>query len=407
MIYRAELAFLLDIIRKDRIEARCVAPDTPMTEIADTDIARLLGRDDNSETLDECLGGILPSTYYTVIELFGVEYTYIPLPTRNRESVLAIGPYVRTPFTPQSVVEFADKHRIEPRHARVLQTYLLSIPVVKQESGLFRVLEAFLERIYGVGSYTSVTRKREEGAPIAPERLSNDIEEVGALAHMKLMEERYNRENEMMRIVSEGQISRLDTILTDFSVEYFERRVADQLRNVKNYCIITNTLLRKAAETGGVHPLSIDKTSSQFAVRIEQCTRVAECGELIVEMFRTYCRLVNKNSVGGLSPIVQKAIFYIDSDLSGDLTLKSVASAINVSAGYLSTTFSAEVGKTLTEYVTEKRMKHAAYLLASTHLQIQSVAQHCGILDMQYFSKIFKRYMGQTPRSYRNEHKSK
>ena len=47
--------------------------------------------------------------------------------------------------------------------------------------------------------------------------------------------------------------------------------------------------------------------------------------------------------------------------------------------------------------------KLAAKLLATTRLQVQTVALHCGISDVNYFSKIFKRYVKKTPKEYRRE----
>jgi len=57
--------------------------------------------------------------------------------------------------------------------------------------------------------------------------------------------------------------------------------------------------------------------------------------------------------------------------------------------------------KTVSEYVRYKRIEHAKYLLGTTHLQIQTVAQHCGIMDVQYFLKAFKKEVGKTPKEYR------
>ena len=91
----------------------------------------------------------------------------------------------------------------------------------------------------------------------------------------------------------------------------------------------------------------------------------------------------------------------IEKDLAADLSPHLLAENQNVSLGYLSTVFRKETGKTLSEYIREKRIKHAAHLLRTTHLQIQTVALHCGIMDVQYFSKTFKKYMGVTPTSLR------
>ena len=116
------------------------------------------------------------------------------------------------------------------------------------------------------------------------------------------------------------------------------------------------------------------------------------------DIFRSYCRLVKNHTMKNYSPIVQKTIVFIESDISANLTLNSLAKMHNVSGGYLSTVFKKETGKNITEYIREKRMKHAEQLLSSTHLQIQTVALHCGIMDVQYFSKMFT---GKTPKEYR------
>ena len=101
------------------------------------------------------------------------------------------------------------------------------------------------------------------------------------------------------------------------------------------------------------------------------------------------------------APTVQKAIVFIESDLSADLTLSSIAQEQNISSGYLSAIFKKETGKTITEFIRERRIKHAIYLLETTHLQVQTIATHCGIVDLQYFSKIFKKHTGKTPKEYR------
>ena len=180
-----------------------------------------------------------------------------------------------------------------------------------------------------------------------------------------------------------------------------EMRGSSPLRSAKNYSIIMNTLLRKAAENGGVHPVYLDRISSDFARKIEEISVLSAFPALMNEMFRSYCRLVRKHSIRRYSPAVQKAILLIDSDLSAPLTLSTIAAAQGLSEGYLATIFKKETEKTVSEYVREKRMKHAAHLLTTTKLQIQTIALHCGIMDVQYFSKLFKKHTGKTPKEYR------
>jgi YesN/AraC family two-component response regulator len=228
-----------------------------------------------------------------------------------------------------------------------------------------------------------------------------DSKTEDALLAMQMLERRYDGERKMIQAVSQGMTHQAEQILLKSSAIMLEMRVNDPVRNIKNYSIIVNTLLRKAAEQGGVHPLYIDGVSSDFAKRIERICSVEEGINMHHEMIDKYCNLVKTHSMKKYSPLVQKVITLVDFDITADLSLSRQAETLNVNASYLSTLFKKETGITLTEYVAKKRIKQAAFLLTSTNLQIQTVAQNCGIYDVNYFTKLFKKHTGQTPKEYR------
>lgn len=103
----------------------------------------------------------------------------------------------------------------------------------------------------------------------------------------------------------------------------------------------------------------------------------------------------------GYSLLIRKALTFIDVDLTADLGLKAMAERLNVNASYLSTLFKKETGTTLTDYVSKKRIDYAILLLNTTSMQIQTIAQYCGIPDVNYFTKTFKKYVNRTPKEYR------
>ena len=92
----------------------------------------------------------------------------------------------------------------------------------------------------------------------------------------------------------------------------------------------------------------------------------------------------------------------IDSDISAELSLRTLAQKQGITSGYLATVFKKETNKAVSEYIRERRINHALHLLNTTNLQIQTIAMHCGIMDVQYFSKVFKRQIGKTPKEYRD-----
>ncbi len=223
------------------------------------------------------------------------------------------------------------------------------------------------------------------------------------LHQLQQIEQRYAWENRIMDAVSQGDHHRLDGLLPGMSALRPGARLSDPVRDLKNYCIIMNTLLRKAAEEGGVHPVYLDAMSRDFALRIEALSDAGALRLKMREMMHAYCRLVKKQAARDYSPPVRKVIAYINADLAGDLNLRSLSGAMNISGSYLSTLFKKETGMTLTEFITRQRIAYAARLLKTTRLQVQAVAQQCGILDVHYFSRVFKKITGKTPRQYREQ----
>ncbi len=400
--YRVELRMLTDIFRKHRLRVT----EMPRTAAVNGAFFREsfepvpLGVD--LPTLDRLLGAVQPRTVYKISDGMQRRYLYLLLPDGKESSVLIVGPYLSAPMSPSRLLELAETVGIPPQSQRYFDEYYAGLPVMSEGCDLLTVFDTFCEHLWSSPAFSIVDVDREYEIPVSPinEASRNDNFE-GVLVNMKTMETRYQFENELIRAVRLGQLHKENLLVASLSDYPFEKRVADPLRNAKNYCIIMNTLLRKAAEEGGVHPVYLNNVSSGFALKIEQMASLAENALLMREMFRSYCRLVRKHSMGAYSLPVQKAILLIDSDLSANLTLRTLADQQKISSGYLATVFKRETGKTVSEYIREKRILHAAHLLATTHLQVQTVALHCGIVDVQYFSKVFKRQMGKTPKEYR------
>lgn len=405
MFYEAELRLLRETFRKCRIQTAIADLSQPLgTELG---LHAFIAESMNTtKPLHEYVPPVAPATVYQLRDPFDCRYIYFLLPELSGQAILVIGPYLSASPTKQQIMEWSEGRNISPAHQQHLESYYSNIPILPDTSHLLLLLDAFCERLWGINGYSVEDINQDSVGIISPLGENRAVSaEKDTLWDMETMEQRYHYENQLMDAVSKGQTHKADLLLSGFSSFSFEQRVTDPLRNSKNYCIVMNTLLRKAAERGGVHPLYLDSTSSSYATRLEQALSLDAIAALVPEMFRAYCRLVRTHSMKDYSPPVQKALTYIDANLSSNLSLSVLADALNISSGYLSTLFKKETGQTVTEYITGRRIKHAMHLLDTTRLQIQTVAQHCGIIDVQYFSKVFKRIAGMTPKEYRDHTK--
>lgn len=86
------------------------------------------------------------------------------------------------------------------------------------------------------------------------------------------------------------------------------------------------------------------------------------------------------------------------------LTVNGIAQAMNYSANYLGNAFRREYGMTVSDYLTRLRIDIARKLMEDTGLKFYEIAFRVGFNDQHYFSRIFRRVVGLSPREYRVRH---
>ena len=406
MNYSKELEFFRKILENYRINSCIIPAGEKSYRLADRGLRDSLGLSEDydqlfctrHETLTE-------NTIFKLTDSFNCNYIFILLPESDNQETFIAGPYIDREFTQKMIVEASVQYDIPQQLQNQIQKYYTTVPVYADKDIISSLFNTFGETLWGsMDNFTVKTLSlvsTDKKFPEIVERLNTRIDDP--LLAMRMLESRYEGEKKLMQAVSQGIAHKAEQMISNSSELMLEMRVEDPVRNMKNYVIVANVLLRKAVEQGGVHPFYIDGVSSDFAKKVEKIKTVQEGVEMMHDMIYKYCALVKNHSMKNYSLLVQKVITIIDSDLTADLSLHRQAEMLNVNASYLSTLFKKETGMTLTEYVSKKRVDHAAFLLASTNMQIQNIAQHCGIFDVNYFTKIFKKIKGKTPKEYREE----
>lgn len=394
-----ELDFLVSVLRRMRLSVHIIHPEDSF-EALDDGLRKHLGiESDYHAAYQYTLQWFRNRTIYKLMDQFMCNYIYFQLPGSSAPAALVIGPYLTIDPTREMLLELTERLDLPLPLFDQLADHYASLPVFNNPAPIIALVSSFGEVLWGRADAFDMVDVNYEHLTALPQHISSDapMEQEDILLQMQQMEERYAYEDELMKIVSRGLTNRAEVMMSSVSSLNYQQRHADPLRNMKNYCIICNTLLRKAAQKGGVHPLYLDRMSSQFARTIENTPTLEACSALIGKMIHAYCRLVRTHADKHYSAIVDRTLAYINSNLSGDLSLTTLASIMKVSPGYLSSIFHKEKGETLTAHITACRMKAALQLLKSTHLQVQTIAQLCGYADPNYFARHFRKYYGVTP----------
>ncbi len=402
MWYLSELNFVHHILQKMHLQIIQLVTDKPPAAPPDFGLRSFLGHEaEYQRFFCEQPFQVPQNTIYKLTDPYLCNYLFLLLPDKSA-TVLMIGPYMSMKLTTEQLLQEAEFLSVPPSRFKEMEYYYSNIPVLTDESFFFSVVNSFADVLWGNEAYSIEDGKEELPISFPSSSKEDLLTEENTLLSMQAMEQRYAYENEILTAVSHGMTHKSELMLSHLSQMSLEQRVADPVRNIKNYSIIMNTLMRKAAERGCVHPLYLNRVSSDFARKIELVSSTSGGYKLMAEMNVTYCRLVKNHSMSAYSLPIRKTLVCIEADLSRDLSLHTLAAIQNISCGHLSALFTKEVGRTLTDYVNKRRMKHAAELLRTTVLQIQTIAQYCGIGDVNYFSKTFKRYYKITPTQFRS-----
>ena len=114
-------------------------------------------------------------------------------------------------------------------------------------------------------------------------------------------------------------------------------------------------------------------------------------------------RLAAQESKEPHQTTVHQAKAYILKHIQEDICVDDIAGEVHLNASYLMRLFKKETGRSLLEYITDERVRLARDLLLDTDYPINQVADAVGYGNYSYFTRIFKRSVGVTPKKYREE----
>lgn len=339
---------------------------------------------------------------YYVTDYFETEYCVVRVPEDEAQygDFLIMGPYRDMHMNDVCLMELMDAKLIPIDYTNELREYYNAVPVVS-DLGQWREVCFSMAKMLHKDEQIQVRYVKQTSVESEFRRETQEEE-----LSYKMIEQRYAIEAGIMKAISTGNTEDALTLLNSISQYKLSARYKDSVRDLRNLLITCNTLARKAAEIGGVHPAHIDTLSTQLAKQVETVTSLREMRKLRSEMIRKYCLLVRNYSLRGRSPVIQKVVNHINLNLTQDLSLKRLSAEYSVNASYLSALFKKEMGVTLTDYISQQRIRRAITLLNSSNLQIQDVASESGIYDVNYFRKLFKKVTGKTPTEYAKEIRS-
>lgn len=173
------------------------------------------------------------------------------------------------------------------------------------------------------------------------------------------------------------------------------------MREYKLFLQMINDYCHMALMDTTIHPFHILKQAMSTRIKIENMTSIAKLEQMPNEICHKYCLLVKNYANSNLSRLTKKVADYIQLHLDEELSLSYLATHFNKNASSLSNTFSKETGINLTKYIQQTRIHEAIRLFNTTDMSVSEIAIAVGYQDFSYFSKVFYKHTGYSPREYK------
>ncbi len=103
---------------------------------------------------------------------------------------------------------------------------------------------------------------------------------------------------------------------------------------------------------------------------------------------------------------INRAVRYIQLNYSRKITIKDLAQHTAMSNTHLTQLFRKQTGMSVTDYITQYRLKSAQNLLRNHHYPLTTVALQCGFGSAAHFCYVFKKHYHQTPKQYIKKHEN-
>lgn len=218
----------------------------------------------------------------------------------------------------------------------------------------------------------------------------------------------YQFENLMISYIRDGEMQKLRKLLAGVAEQeaFVQGKLAyDPLRQAKNMLIGLVAVIGKVAGIGG--GMDVEDAYRLIDLYTQECEKaqsVEEVNLLQYNMVLDFTEKVAQSKLpAGVSKETLAAVQFIQDHTNAQIGIDDVAAAIGKSRSSLTRQFHAETGKTVTEYITESKLRDAKRLLRYSDMTLAEIASYLAFSGQPYFQTVFKRHTGLTPMEYRKK----
>lgn len=317
---------------------------------------------------------------------------------------IIVGPSITSEINEETINALITDYKVPQKYRRELFNYYKCIPMINYKK-LVNISMLLYYILYNIKLDMSAVIEKNNSLRNIDIKIENDIDfSLSKNRQYSFFHHTPEYEKFIILYIKEGEKEKLIEHLSkpsDGEAGILAKN--NPLRSQKNLFICSATIAARAAIEGGLSSELAFTISDSYIQHVEELNDIKEVMNLHFKMlcdFTDRVRMVKKHNY---SKTIIKCRNYIFKHLYEDISLSQLAEITGLSCNYLSELFKKEVGIPLSEYIQKERIEEAKKLLALSNDSIMDICISLNFTDQSYFTKIFKKFTGLTPKQYRDK----
>lgn len=324
----------------------------------------------------------------------------------QRDTCVILGPAFTIPVTDSVIRGFIRENAISSKYMDQVATFLRNIPLTSYPHFMHHMALVHLTLNGKPLSLANhfITEEHDRTHQIT----ANSLKQTYENKENQMLHNTYYFEQELYRLVKEGEMEKLKDYLASISFILREGTVADNaLRQAKNIFIGNITKLEMlAAIPGG---MDVEETYSLVDTYIQECEKlhtIDDINNLNYQMMLDFCARIHACKMPLDMPLeLHICISFIRSHTNESISIADVAKQIGRSESYIIKKFKDELGINVGGFIMRCKLEEAKSLLAYSDKSLSEISSYLCFSSQSYFQNVFKKKYGITPAQYRKENR--
>lgn len=287
---------------------------------------------------------------------------------------------------------------------RLLIPYKINAYVLKASISIEEICEVLAD----VQEYLIKMGKTPEGTGIRTIRMEDSISEYLLGDSDNHLWDYFDKGNYLLLFrLPQDQKDKINMLAMDFIYDLVNRQMPGKLLiplKEKEFCVFYENM----DETIEDCVKRINVSIKEFlGVKFDIICSQRNAQETLRDWFERACTQEYdvQRKDNNRTALIRKSIIYMQEHYKEDLSLADISRVIGLSGNYFSHLFKKETGKNYVEYLNEIRLREVMKELKESDDKILTIAQKHGFQNLEYFSRFFKRQIGESPAKWRKSNK--